>query len=70
LNGLELAERIRKMPGLSDLPMIMLTSYSDDETKRKGLAAGMRAYLTKGQFDQTKFLDTVRKLIGQPMEEL
>ncbi len=70
LNGLELAERIRETPGLSDLPMIMLTSYSDDETKRKSLAAGVQAYLTKGQFDQTKFLDTVRKLIGQPMEEL
>ncbi len=48
--------------------MLMLTSHGDDESKRKGLAAGMQAYLVKGQFDQTAFLDTVRGVIGETEE--
>jgi len=69
MNGLEVAEKIRETPGRSDLPMVMLTSRGDDETKRKGLAAGMQAYLVKGRFDQTAFLDTVRGLIGEAEEK-
>lgn len=69
MNGLELAECIRGTPGRSDIPMVMLTSRGDDETKRRGLAAGMRAYIVKGQFDQTAFQDTVRGLIGAAEEK-
>ncbi len=68
LNGVEVAERIRETPGRSDIPTVMLTSLGDDDTKRKGLAAGMQAYLVKGQFDQTSFLDTIRGLIGKAEE--
>ncbi len=39
-------------------------SSSSDEDRRRGLAAGFRAYLVKGQFDQMVFLNTVRGLIG------
>lgn len=69
MNGIELAECIRGTPARSDIPMLMLTSRGDDESKRKGLAAGMQAYLVKGQFDQTAFLDTVRGVIGETEEE-
>lgn len=69
MNGIELAECIRGTPARSDIPMLMLTSHGDDESKRKGLAAGMQAYLVKEQFDQTVFLDTVRGVIGETEEE-
>ena len=48
----------------SDIPMLMLTSHADDESKRKGLAAGMKAYPVKRQFDQTVVRDAVRGVIG------
>ncbi len=65
MNGLELADRMRHSHRLADIPMIMLTSYDDDETKRRGLAAGMQAYIVKEQLDQTAFLSTVRGLVGK-----
>jgi len=64
--GAEVAERVRAIPNRSHIPMIMLTSRADDETKRAGLAAGMQAFLVKGEFDQTEFLNKVRGLIGEP----
>lgn len=65
LDGLEFATRVREQPQFADLPMVMLTSRNAEEDKRRGLAAGMNAYLIKGQFDQTTFLETIRDLIGE-----
>jgi two-component system chemotaxis sensor kinase CheA len=69
MNGLELARAIQENPQTSDIPLMMLTSWGRDEDRRRGLAAGMRAYLVKGQFDQTVFLDTVQGLIGDAEDE-
>ena len=69
MNGAEVAEQVRAIPHRSHIPMIMLTSRADDETKRMGLASGMQAYLVKGEFDQTEFLDKVRGLIGEVEEK-
>ena len=65
MDGLELVRHIRGTTGMSDVPMIMLTSRGSDEDKQKGLAAGVQAYLVKGRFDQSKFLDVVRGLVGR-----
>ncbi len=64
-----MADHIRQSRRLSDTPMIMLTSHDDDETKRRGLAAGMQAYIVKEQLDQTAFLSTVRGLVGHGKEQ-
>ena len=65
MNGNDVARAIREHSNHPDLPLIMLTSRSSDEDRQRGLAAGFRAYLVKGQFDQTSFLNTVRGLIGE-----
>ena len=65
MNGNDVARAIREHSSHPDLPLIMLTSRSSDEDRQRGLAAGFQAYLVKGQFEQTAFLNTVQRLIGE-----
>jgi CheY-like chemotaxis protein len=45
MSGLELLPKARS--ARPDVPIIMITAYGDDETKRKALAGGAEALLTK-----------------------
>ncbi|MEI7474289.1 MAG: hybrid sensor histidine kinase/response regulator [bacterium] len=64
INGFELTERIRRDDKNRELPIILVTSLASEVDKRKGLALGANAYITKGSFDQDDLLDAIRKLIG------
>jgi two-component system, chemotaxis family, sensor kinase CheA len=64
LDGFELVEEIRSNPERSHLPVVMVTSQSDEEHRRRGAEAGADAYIVKQEFDQQALLDTVSRLIG------
>jgi two-component system, chemotaxis family, sensor kinase CheA len=68
MNGLEFTRSIRQKPQSSEIPILMLTSRGSDEDKRRGLAAGVQAYLVKGKFDQGEFLRIVAGLLGEEIE--
>jgi two-component system chemotaxis sensor kinase CheA len=63
LDGLALAEKIRREPRYAELPIILVTSLASDEDRRRGLDAGANAYLTKTAFDQQLLLDCLERLI-------
>jgi two-component system chemotaxis sensor kinase CheA len=63
LNGLEMTARIRQNQNCRDLPIILVTTLASEEHRRIGAEAGASAYLTKGDFDQTLLLKTLRELI-------
>jgi two-component system, chemotaxis family, sensor kinase CheA len=63
LSGLEMTARIRKYSEYDELPIVLVTTLATEADKRKGAEAGANAYLTKGDFDQTLLLSTLRRLI-------
>jgi len=63
MDGLTLTARIRQEPRYKDLPVILVTSLSSDEDKRRGLEAGANAYIPKPSFDQRVLLETLKRLI-------
>ena len=63
LNGLEFTTRIRQESQYQDLPIILVTTLSHDDDKRRGADAGADAYITKGDFDQSLLINTLRRLI-------
>jgi two-component system chemotaxis sensor kinase CheA len=63
MDGLTLTSRIRQEPRYKYLPVILVTSLSSDEDKKRGLEVGANAYLPKPTFDQRVLLDTLRRLI-------
>ena len=63
LDGLALAEKIRRESRYAALPIILVTSLASDEDKKRGLEAGANAYITKPAFDQKILLDCLERLI-------
>jgi len=63
LDGLGLTARIRQNRKYSELPIILVTSLSTEAHKRAGVEAGASAYLTKPNFDQRAFLETLKRLL-------
>lgn len=47
MDGIDATLRIRKMPGLQDLPIIAMTANAQAEDRDRCLAAGMNEYVTK-----------------------
>ena len=63
MDGLELLSRIRGAPELAQLPVIVVTSRSDQ--KDRCLAAGADAFVIKRAFDQEELLDEAARLIAR-----
>lgn len=64
MNGFQFVAATRADPDLRSVPAILVTSLSRPEDKKRGLDAGARAFIVKGEFDQGVFLDTVRGLVS------
>ena len=47
LDGFEVARRLRKLPGLSDVLLVAVTAYGSEEDRRRGREAGFDHYLVK-----------------------
>ncbi len=64
INGFELTRRMRTLEEYREVPVIIVSSLSRDEDKRRAIEAGAQAYIVKGSFEQGTLLDTVETLIG------
>jgi two-component system, chemotaxis family, sensor kinase CheA len=63
MDGWALTEKIRKDKKYKELPVILVTALSSDEDRKKGIELGANAYINKPTFDQTTFLDILKRLI-------
>jgi len=64
MTGVELTRRVRAIPALQNLPILMVSSLATEEDKQRGREAGVSAYIVKGEFQQHGYLDTVARLIA------
>jgi CheY-like chemotaxis protein len=64
VSGWEFLQSIRTQDGLNDIPVAILTAYTDPDSRNKGQALNVDAYLKKPLiFDQLKeVVDTFLKL--------
>jgi two-component system chemotaxis sensor kinase CheA len=61
LNGIEMTKSIRTT--MPDIPIVLVTTLAKPSDREAGLKAGANAYITKGDFDQSLLLNTLRRLI-------
>jgi two-component system chemotaxis sensor kinase CheA len=66
LDGFGLIESIRAHESLSTMPVVILTTRSDDVSRRRGLDAGADGYVVKTDFDGATLVATVERLLGRP----
>ncbi|MDQ3020108.1 MAG: response regulator [Bacteroidota bacterium] len=59
-DGFEVLKEIKRMD--KELPVIMLTSYSDLKVKEEAISLGANAFINK-PFDNTELISTIEKLL-------
>ncbi|MBF0492523.1 MAG: hybrid sensor histidine kinase/response regulator [Deltaproteobacteria bacterium] len=62
MDGFTLCKNIKADAKLKKLPVIFLTTVSNEEDKRRGIEAGGQAYLLKSQFDQANLITLIERL--------
>jgi two-component system chemotaxis sensor kinase CheA len=63
MDGFTFIERTRADPALSEIPAILVTSRASSEDRLRGQSVGARAYIVKGEFDQSELLEKIRSLV-------
>jgi two-component system chemotaxis response regulator CheY len=63
MNGLDFIRALRQLPPYRGVPIVFLTTESDEGLKKDAKAAGATAWITK-PFKQDQLVAIVRKLIG------
>jgi two-component system, sensor histidine kinase and response regulator len=64
LNGFGVLEALRQQPGLSEIPLIFLTSRNARVDQRKGMALGADDYLTK-PFSREELMSSIAGALGR-----
>jgi len=59
MDGFELCRLIKNTPDLKNIPVIFLTSFSDEESIRKGFESGGQDYVVK-PFNASELLSRVK----------
>lgn len=63
MNGIEFIRKFRAHPSSAGVPIIFLTTESDDEMKRQAKEAGAIAWMVK-PFKQDQLLAVIKKVAG------
>jgi len=64
LDGIDLTRRVKGSPAHAALPVVILSSLSAPEERRRGVDAGADAYLVKGELDAEVLAATLDRLCG------
>jgi two-component system chemotaxis sensor kinase CheA/two-component system sensor histidine kinase and response regulator WspE len=64
LDGIDLTRRVKATPRFVKLPIVILSSLSAPEERRRGVDAGADAYLVKGELEAESFAATLERLTG------
>lgn len=63
MDGLALIRELRKLPSYKGVPIIFLTTETEEDKKRLAREAGATGWITK-PFQQEQLLAVVRKVLG------
>jgi two-component system chemotaxis sensor kinase CheA/two-component system sensor histidine kinase and response regulator WspE len=64
LDGIDLTRRVKATPRFVKLPILILSSLSAPEERRRGVNAGADAYMVKGELDGEALAGTLERLCG------
>lgn len=63
MDGFNFIAALRSQPPFAELPAILVTSLNRPADRQRGVAVGAQGYVVKGDFDQTKLLDLIQRLV-------
>jgi two-component system chemotaxis sensor kinase CheA len=68
VDGIALTANIRSHPRLANIPVLIVTSRTNEDEHRRGLDAGADALIVKSAFDEPSLLSAVSRLLGDARE--
>jgi DNA-binding response OmpR family regulator len=63
LDGFETLKRLKQIPAVKDVPVIMLTNLGQKEDIEKGIEQGAVDYLIKAHFVPAEAVDKIKKVL-------
>lgn len=63
MDGISLIRELRKLANYRGVPILLLTTESDEDRKKEAKAAGATGWITK-PFQQEQLLGVVKKVLG------
>ena len=63
INGLELINFVKSNPRYNHIPLVIITTERSEEDRKRGMALGAAAYVTK-PFKAPELQDTIRKILN------
>lgn len=66
LDGIDLTRRVKATPRFAKLPIVIMSSLSAPEERRRGVDAGADAYMVKGELEPEDLAATLERLCGVP----
>jgi two-component system alkaline phosphatase synthesis response regulator PhoP len=67
MNGHEMLERLKNRPDIKDIPVIVLSAYSDAKDIAKAAELGIADYVTK-PFDFTELMGKISNTLGNKVQ--
>ncbi|BDG04262.1 hybrid sensor histidine kinase/response regulator [Anaeromyxobacter oryzae] len=64
LDGIDLTRRVKSTPRFVKLPIVIMSSLSAPEERRRGVDAGADAYMVKGELEAENLAGTLERLCG------
>ena len=64
LDGIDLTRRVKATPRFVKLPVVIMSSLSAPEERRRGVDAGADAYIVKGELEAESLAGTLERLCG------
>ena len=64
MDGFSLTAALREDENYRDVPIIIITSRQKEEDQRRGIQVGADAYIVKGDFEQSRLIETLKSLLG------
>jgi len=64
LDGIDLTRRVKATPRFVKLPIVIMSSLSAPEERRRGVDAGADAYIVKGELEAETLAATLERLCG------
>jgi two-component system chemotaxis sensor kinase CheA len=59
LGGLEMIAELRRIPELAEVPVVVLSTRTDEESKARAVALGVRYFLSKQRFVESELRQVV-----------
>ena len=68
MDGFMLIENLKKNKDLSNIPVIVISSISNEEDQKRAFELGAAGYITKNSFSNNNLLEAANRLTGTTNE--